>query len=138
MRTTHRAPRARSSVAPRAQSAEEAAFLEVGEGAARWLTRAAAVGAQRVRRKLAEAVDLAKLHGADAVNEALRIAADAGRFGDGDLASILAHRTTAAVIEFPGHRSERAEQASLQRSTAAWSGFGAPTRSRLPGPMTRP
>jgi uncharacterized Rossmann fold enzyme len=50
------------------------------------------------------------------------VAADAGRFGDGDLASILAHHQGAQVIEFPARASE---QASLQRSTAAWEGFGA-------------
>ena len=113
---------------PRAQSADEADFLRIGAGAERWLVRAAAVGAQRVRRKMAEAVDLAKLHGSDAVCEALAIAADAGRFGDGDLASILAHHRTAdtaEVIELPTRRSGRAQAASLQRSTAAWRGFGA-------------
>jgi hypothetical protein len=50
---------------------------------------------------MAEAVDLAKLHGAEAVDEALRVAARAERFGDGDLASILAHHRSAEVIELP-------------------------------------
>lgn len=106
---------------PRAQSAGEAEFLAIGSGAAQWLTRAASVGAQRVRRKMAEASDLAKLHGAEALDEALRIAAEAGRFGDGDLASILAHGRSAEVIELPQRASE---VATLQRSTAAWQGFG--------------
>ena len=121
---------------PRAQSAEEADFLRIGAGAERWLVRAAAVGAQRVRRKMAEAVDLAKLHGSDAVCEALAIAADAGRLGDGDLASILAHHRgadTAQVIELPTRRSGRAEAPSLQRSTAAWRGFGA-SKARVSAP----
>ena len=48
---------------PRAQGSEEAAFLALGQGAEAWLTRAAAAGASRVRRKLSEAVDLSKLHG---------------------------------------------------------------------------
>lgn len=106
---------------PRAASAEEAAFLAIGSGASRWLTRAAAVGATRVRRKMAEAVDLAKMHGAETVDEALEAAADVSRFGDGDLASILAHRSSAEVIEFPRRHSE---DATLQSSTAAWEGFG--------------
>ena len=55
------------------------------------------------------------------VDEALAVAADAGRFGDGDLAAILAHRG-AQVIEFPARASE---QQSLQRSTRSWEGFGA-------------
>ncbi len=109
---------------PRAQSVEEAEFLAIGEGAVQWLTRAAALGASRVRRKLAEAVALAKLHGEAEVDQALLAAAAAERFGDGDLASILAHRRSAEVIEFPRRASERSEAASLQRSTAAWEGFG--------------
>ena len=51
---------------PRARTIEERAFLTLGEGAEAWLIKAAAAGAQRVRRKMAEAIDLAKLHGTDA------------------------------------------------------------------------
>ncbi|GAC1577095.1 MAG: hypothetical protein NVS3B18_10880 [Candidatus Dormibacteria bacterium] len=107
---------------PRADGPEEEAFLAIGPGAEAWLVAAAAAGASRVRRKSAEAVDLAKLHGAGEVDAALRAAAGAGRFDDGDLAAILAHRAAggAEVIEFP----LRGEQQSLQRSTAAWEGFG--------------
>ena len=106
---------------PRARSADEKAFLAIGPAAERWLTAAAAAGTTKLRRKLAEAVTLAKLHGNDAVDEALAAAADAGRFGDGDLAAILAHHPAATVIAFPGRASE---QQSLQRSTRAWEGFG--------------
>lgn len=106
---------------PRPQSAEEAAFLQIGSGAERWLTVAAAAGARHLRRKTAEAVDLAKMHGAAEVDAALEAAAGAGRFGDGDLASILAHREGAEVIEMPRRHSEAA---TLQSSTAAWQGFG--------------
>ncbi|HEX2707645.1 MAG TPA: IS21 family transposase, partial [Solirubrobacterales bacterium] len=106
---------------PRPRSAEEVAFLAIGPGAERWLTRAAAAGIARPRRKMAEAVDLAKLHGAGGVDEALEAAADVERFGEGDLASILAHRQSAQVIEFPRRHSEAA---TLQRSTASWEGFG--------------
>jgi hypothetical protein len=48
---------------PRARSAEEAAFLALGPGAEAWLVKAAATGAARVRRKMAEAVDLASSTG---------------------------------------------------------------------------
>jgi transposase len=105
---------------PRAASADEEAFLAIGPGAEAWLIAAAAAGASRLRRKLAEAVDLAKLHGHEHVDEALRAAADAGRFADGDLAAILAHRG-GEVIAFPTRASE---QQSLQRSTRSWEGFG--------------
>lgn len=106
---------------PRASCADEQAFLAIGPGAQAWLIAAAAAGASRVRRKLAEAVDLAKLHGAGHVDDALRAAADAGRFGDGDLAAILAHQG-GEVVPFPARANE---EQSLQRSTAAWEGFGA-------------
>ena len=108
---------------PKANSEQERAFLQVGPGANAWLTAAAAAGASRVRRKMAEAVDLAKLHDAADVNDALAAAAAAGRFADGDLAAILAHQQAGAqVIEFPARASE---QQSLQSSTRSWEGFGA-------------
>jgi transposase len=105
---------------PKAGTLEEQAFLQIGPGAGDWLTKAAAAGATRLRRKVAEAVALAKLHGAGDVDQALAAAAAAGRFGEGDLAAILAHRG-ARVIEFPARASE---QQSLQRSTRSWDGFG--------------
>jgi hypothetical protein len=106
---------------PSPRSAEEQAFLAIGPAAEPWLIRAAAAGAQRVRRKMAEAVDLSKLHGGDEVERALDTCARAGRFADGDLASVLTHqaRTGGEVLLFPAP-----EQSSLQASTRAWDGFG--------------
>jgi hypothetical protein len=106
---------------PRARSSEEREFLAIGEGAQRWLKRAAAEGTQRIRRKMAEAVDLAKLHGTEPVNDALERCASYGRFADGDLASILAHQQTATVIPLPVRAPE---ESSLQTSTRSWEGFG--------------
>jgi transposase len=105
---------------PKARSADEQAFLAIGDGAEAWLIKAGAQGAQRVRRKMAEAVDLSKLHGTAEVERALRTCAEAGRFADGDLASILAHQQrTGELILFPAP-----EERSLQRSTRSWEGFG--------------
>lgn len=105
---------------PRARTIEERAFLALGEGAERWLIAAAAAGTPRVRRKMAEAIDLSKLHGQERVERALRTCAEAGRFADGDLASILAHQqATGELILFPAP-----EERSLQRSTRSWEGFG--------------
>jgi hypothetical protein len=106
---------------PRARSEEEREFLAIGEGAERWLKRAAAEGTQRIRRKMAEAVDLAKLHGAQQVADALGTCARYGRFADGDLASVLAHQQQATVIPLP---KRAAEESSLQRSTRSWEAFG--------------
>jgi hypothetical protein len=106
---------------PRARSGEERAFLQIGPGAEAWLVNAAAAGTQRMRRKIAEAVDLAKLHGTDDVDRALKVCAEAGRFADGDLAAILAHQQAQGeLIPFPA----RSENKSLQRSTRSWEGFG--------------
>ncbi len=106
---------------PKARSREEQDFLGIGAAAERWLTQAAASGTQRIRRKMAEAVDLAKLHGADRVDRALDSCADAGRFADGDLASVLAHQQAQGqLIVLPA----RTEHASLQASTRAWESFG--------------
>ena len=107
---------------PRARSSEEQAFLAIGPAAEGWLIKAAAGGTHRVRRKMAEAVDLAKLHGADEANRALETCARAGRFADGDLASVLAHQARTGggeLVLFPAR-----EETSLQRSTRAWDGFG--------------
>jgi transposase len=107
---------------PRARSSEEREFLQVGDGAERWLKRAAAEGTSRIRRKMAEAVDLSKLHGTGPVNEALSRCASYGRFGDGDLASVLAHQQQAGgdLLLFPAP----SEDHSLQRSTRSWKGLG--------------
>jgi transposase len=106
---------------PRARSDEERAFLAIGPAAEQWLIKAAAVGAQRVRRKMVEAVDLAKLHGAEDVNRALGACAQAGRFADRDLAAVLSHQQrTGELILFPA----RTEESSLQGSTRSWEGFG--------------
>ncbi len=106
---------------PRARSGEEQAFLALGPGAEAWLVKAAAAGAGRLRRKLCEAVDLAKLHNSEEVEHALAVCAEAGRFGEGDLAAVLAHQAAGQVIPFPAKASE---PQSLQRSTQAWEGFG--------------
>ena len=76
---------------------------------------------------MAEAVDLAKLHGTDQVEHALEVRRGRGRFADGDLTAILAHEQSGTVIPFPARVSE---DRSLQRSTRSWEGFGrCPLRS---------
>ena len=52
---------------------------------------AAAVGAQRIRSKMAGAVELASVVGTDQIDAALMLAATAGRFADGALVSIADH-----------------------------------------------
>ncbi|MBM0236952.1 hypothetical protein JNW88_06990 [Micromonospora sp. ATA32] len=82
---------------PRARTSAEEAFLALGEGAHRWLIEAGATGVARVRAKMAHAVELAAVLGAQRVDEALGLAAIAGRFADGDLASICDHLAAACT-----------------------------------------
>ena len=74
-----------------------------------------------MRRKMAQAVDLSHVVGAEHVDQALGLAAIAGRFGDGDLVSILDHlaagATAAGVV--------RADEThSVQPGTSGWAEFG--------------
>ena len=106
---------------PRASSAAEVEFLALGPGAASWLVEAAGSGARGVRRKMAEAVALAKLHPPGEVDRALGTAAVAGRFAENDVLRILAHQAGRDI----GKPIIRASEThSLQPGTAAWSGFG--------------
>ena len=107
---------------PRARTAAEEAFLGLGEGAARWLTEAAAAGTQRVRSKMARAVELAAVTGTTAVDKALGLAAIAGRFGDDDLAAILDHLSRSG----PAGELVTADEAhSAQPGTSSWAALGA-------------
>jgi hypothetical protein len=105
---------------PRPRTEAETAFLAIGAGAPLWLTEAAAVGTSRVRAKMAEAVALAALHGAVIVDRALGHAAVTGRFGDGDLGSIIAHLASGPATTW----SSAGESSSLAAGTSAWEGFG--------------
>ena len=105
----------------KAATAEEEVFLAIGAGAVAWLTEAAASGASRVRAKMAEAVELAALAGTAAVDAALGAAAIAGRFGDGDLLSIVRHQAAGPA---DGEAAVADEQYSVQPGTSAWAGFG--------------
>ena len=107
---------------PRATNPAEAQFLATGPGAAAWLVEAAAAGTRRIRAKMADAVALAKLHGAADVARALGTAATVGRFAESDLLSILHHQDEHDRTE-PIRRSETH---SLPPGTSAWSGFTTP------------
>jgi len=78
-------------------------------------------GSETATEAVRQAVDLAKLHGIDEVERALRTCAEAGRFGDGDLGAILAHQQAGGELLLFRNRSE---ERSLQRSTHSWEGFG--------------
>lgn len=106
---------------PKARTADEAAFLAIGNGAATWLAEAAAAGTARMHVKMAEAVTLAKLAGTAAVDRALGDAALHGRFAHGDLASIL----NANIRRTTTHAAD--ETRSLTQGTGAWAGLGAAT-----------
>jgi hypothetical protein len=99
----------------------EVAFLALGDGAERWLREACALGTARIRTKMAQAVEAAALVGSAVVDRALGLAALAGRFGEGDLASIVDHLERGR----PAAELVSADEAfSAQPGTGAWEGFG--------------
>ncbi len=102
---------------PKARTAAEIAFLAVGPGAQRWLVEAAAVGAQRIRSKMAGAVELAAHLGNEQVDAALMLAATAGRFDDCALTSIVDH-LSAGRPQLELVRAD--ENHSAQPGTSAW------------------
>lgn len=102
---------------PKPRTAGEVAFLDLGPGAQRWLIEAAAVGAQRIRTKMAHAVELAAVVGTVQIDAALMLAAVAGRFDDGDLVSISDHLAAGR----PQLELVRADEShSAQPGTSAW------------------
>ncbi|GAB3893471.1 hypothetical protein GCM10027612_86500 [Microbispora bryophytorum subsp. camponoti] len=103
---------------PRPQSKAEQAFLAIGSGAEAWLIEAAATGVPRIRAKMARAVELAALLGADRVDEALGLAAINNRFAEADLASICDHL---AVHASAGEQARADESHSAQPGTASWA-----------------
>jgi transposase len=106
---------------PRARTRGEEAFLGLGEGAARWLTEAAAAGAQRIRAKMARAVELAAVVGAANLDQALGLAAITGRFADDDLPAILDHLAARAAA---GDAVLADEAHSAQPGTGGWAALG--------------
>lgn len=106
---------------PHARTAEEAAFLALGPGAAVWLKKAAAGGTLRLRAKMDLAVGLARLQGAGPVDAALALAAELERFATNDLSLLLSHQATA----MPGPLQHATEGQSLQAGTAVWASLGA-------------
>lgn len=68
------------------------------------------------------ATELAALVGSEAVEQALSLAATAGRFGDGDLESILDHLRLRGRAVAAAAWSE--EELTLQPGTSAWEALG--------------
>jgi hypothetical protein len=115
----HYPPRPAGALArqPQPANAAEAEFLALGDGARMWLVEAAAAGTSRVKVKMGDAVQLARLHGVERVDWALGHAATYERFGENDVASILAAHPV-------GQRRRADQDHSMQPSTRAWQSFG--------------
>jgi hypothetical protein len=105
---------------PSARTPAEVEFLSLGAGAGEWLIAAGEAGAPRVRVKMATAVQLAKIVGTQRVDWALGHAAVMGRFGEGDLASIIDH----LALTHSDSVSRATEDHTLQTGTGAWAGLG--------------
>jgi hypothetical protein len=106
---------------PRPRTKAEADFLHIGDGAQTWLIEAAATGATRVRAKMARAVEFATILGQAKVDQALGLAAAAGRFDEADLGSILDHLASHGD---PGDLVHPDEAHSAQPGTGSWGRFG--------------
>jgi hypothetical protein len=106
---------------PRARTKAEVDFLAIGDGAHAWLVEAAATGTSRVRAKMSRAVEFATILDPARVDQALGLAATAGRFDEHDLGSILDHLATRGE---PGDLVRADETHSAQPGTASWKGFG--------------
>jgi hypothetical protein len=104
----------------RPRSPTELAFVSLGAGAERWLVEAGATGAQRMRTKMTQAVELAALFGVDVVDQALGLAAIAGRFGDGDLVSIIERLRIEDAAVYAVTAAIADDVHSTQPGTAAW------------------
>jgi hypothetical protein len=117
----HPAGRAVRAPRPHPVDPAERAFLALGPGATAWLVEAAGSGVARIRAKMARALELSAVAGPETVEAALAAAADAGRFADGDLASILDHL---ARHDGPGMAVVADEVWSVQPGTAAWASLG--------------
>lgn len=117
----HPGGRAITAPRPRPRTPAEIAFLQIGPGAERWLTDAAATGAARIRAKMGHALELAALLGSDVIDTALDMAAEAGRFSDGDLASIADH---VAALGTLGEVTRADEAHSVQPGTGGWDAYG--------------
>ncbi len=111
-----------------------AAFLSLGDGARVWLTEAAAAGTTKMRMKMAQAVELAKLFTPEEVDWALGHAAVHARFAEADLASILDHHATVTAA---GPVSQAGEDRSLTQGTAGWAHPHPHPRPRRPWPRRR-
>ena len=106
---------------PRPATEQERAFLAIGDGATQWLLEAAAAGTTKMRAKMEEAIQLARLLDADTVDRALGAAATAGRFGEKDLGLILDHLQHHPTID--GLRTPTGD-ASLQTTLEGWRVMG--------------
>jgi hypothetical protein len=106
---------------PKPRTKAEADFLAIGDGARQWLVEAAATGATRVRAKMARAVEMATILGTARVDQALGLAATAGRFDEHDLGSILDHLGRRGQV---GDLVHVDETHSAQPGTSSWGRFG--------------
>ena len=102
--------------APKAMTASEADFLAIGEGARRYLAEMAATGERHLDERMAEAIALSHTTDRGRLDEALGLAALAGRFAPDDLVSIIGSRKEPRRRIGEGH--------SLQPGTSGWARLG--------------
>ncbi len=117
---------------PKPTNGFEAEFVAIGEGAKTWLVEAAAQGTRGIEARIADAVALARAGDPERVDQALGLAAVAGRFAEGDLESILAVRRSPSRADSAPHR---AVAAARHRRLVATRHHGGPAMTAIAEPV---
>lgn len=107
---------------PKGKNGAELAFLDIGEGAKLWLKEASGAGVGKIREKMANAVEVAKLLGTTSVDHGLGAAAVHHRFTHEDLLSIIETNRTPGYLAVT--RTVTDPNQILAQGTGAWAGFG--------------
>lgn len=118
---------------PKAKNTADLEFLEIGEGAKLWLKEATNAGVNKIRVKMAAAVETAKLLGATTVDHGLGAAAVHHRFAHEDLLSIIQTQRTPGYLE--EQRMVLDPRQILAQGTGAWAGFGTTEDENTTGTM---
>lgn len=105
-------PLARS---PRACNDIERAFLDIGEGASRFVAGAAGAGVSKLGERLGKIVDIVPIYGKARVEEALSLCAQSGRFTLEDVCSIMQRVPRGQTFTVAG-------EDTLSQGTSAWAG----------------
>lgn len=99
---------------PRPSNDTEASFLSIGPGAVSFVRSAADNGVAKLADRLAKIVEITPVYGADRVDKALELCAQASRFTIEDILSVMERAKT-------GHSYAPCDEDSLAQGTSGWA-----------------